>query len=116
MTVSDRASRSRASYCAQMVRPAPSMSFLDDQTTGFYRNGSSIVTSIGGGAVATTSATGITVAGSITWGTSAMTAGALSCTSLTSSGTISCGANSMTCGALSSTSLAIGTGGTPSVK
>src|SRR5690242_6439360 len=45
---------------------APSMAFISDEKTGIYRNGSTLVSSISGTGVMTTSSSGVSVSGTMT--------------------------------------------------
>lgn len=70
---------------------APAASFLSDPSTGFYKSGTAIQTSIAGSTVSTQSASSLALAGALT------TSG-----SIGASGSISCGTNSFHCGPLTS--------------
>jgi hypothetical protein len=77
---------------------APSISFTSNPTTGIFKSGATIQTSIAGSSVSTQGAGGLTLSGSLGTGTNGMTCGAMSCSSLTSAGMVT-GANFYTPGA-----------------
>lgn len=70
---------------------APAGAFLSDPTTGFYKSGTAIQTSIAGSSVSTQSASSLALAGALTTGGS-----------IGASGSMTCGTNSLHCGPLTS--------------